>query len=80
MFLIYKCAFPISRGLGRRGWGGVGGGGGRGLRGGGGNFLYLAYYRRACPMAPFFSAARYMISPLISTKSIRMARFFWIPL
>ena len=29
-------------------------------------------------MAPFFSAVRYMIGPLFSTKSIWMTRFFWI--
>ena len=28
----------------------------------------------------FFSVARYMIGPLFSTKSIWMARFFWIPM
>ena len=36
----------------------------------GGNFLYMAKYGCTCRMAPFFSAARYMISPLFSTKSI----------
>ena len=46
---------------------------------GGGNFLYMAYYGRACRIAPFFSTARYMIGPLFSTKSIWMAQFFWIP-
>ena len=44
----------------------VGGGGGGGW--GGGNFLYMAKYGCACRMAPFFSAARYMIGPLFSTK------------
>ena len=48
--------------------------------GGGGNFLYMAKYGCACQIAPFFSAARYMIGPLFSTKSIWMARFFWIPI
>ena len=48
--------------------------GGRG--GGGGNFLCMAYYGRACRKAPFFSTARYMIGPLFSTKSIWMAQFF----
>ena len=41
-----------------------GGGGG----GGGGNFLYMASYGCACRMTPFFSAARYMISPLFQQK------------
>ena len=51
--------------------GGGGGGGGRGAgRGGGANFLYMALYGCACRIAPFFSAARYMIGPLSSTKSI----------
>ena len=34
----------------------------------------------ACRIAPFFRAARYMIGPLFSTKSIWMAPFFWIPM
>ena len=53
----------------------MGGGGG----GGWGNFLYMAYYGRACRIAPFFSTARYMIGPLFSTTSIWMVQFFWIP-
>ena len=35
-----------------------------------GNFLYIALYGCACRIAPLFSAARYMIGPLFSTKSI----------
>ena len=48
--------------------------------GGGGNFLYMASYGSACRIAPFFSAARYMIGPLFLTKGIWMVRFFWIPM
>ena len=45
-------------------------GGGKGVCvwGGGGNFLYMAEYGCACRMALFFSAARYMIGALFSTK------------
>ena len=49
------------------------------MGGGGGNFLYMVYYGRACRIAPFFSTVRYMIGPLFSTKCIWMAQFFWIP-
>ena len=41
----------------------VGGG-----RGGDENFLYMAQYGCACRIVPFFSAAKYMISSLFSTK------------
>ena len=43
-----------------------------------GNFLYMALYECACQMALFFNAARYMISPLFSTKSIWLTQFFLI--
>ena len=55
---------------------GAGGGGGRG-----GVTSYIWHstdVRTEWP--PFFSAARYMIGPLFSTKSIWMTRFFWIPM
>ena len=51
----------------------------RGGSWGWGNFQYIAQYGCACRIAPFFSAARYMIGPLFLSKSIWMARFFWIP-
>ena len=50
--------------------GGGGGGGGGGV-GAGGNFLYIWHSTDVrAGIAPFFSAARYMIGPLFSTKSI----------
>ena len=36
----------------------------------GGVTFYIWHSRCACQMAPFFSAARYMIGPLFSAKSI----------
>ena len=48
-------------------WGGRGGGG-RGWWGEWGG--YMALYGCACRMAPFFSAAKYMIGPFFSAKSI----------
>ena len=44
------------------------GGGGGVWRGGEGNFLYMAKYGCACRMAPFFSAAKYMIGPFFQHK------------
>ena len=44
------------------------GGGGVGGEGGGGYFLYMAQYGCACRMAPFFSAAKYMIGPFFQQK------------
>ena len=35
-----------------------------------GKFLYMAEYGCACRTAPFFSAARYTISPLFLNKNI----------
>ena len=50
---------------------GGGGGGGRG-----GNSLYMTWYGCAARIAPFFSAARYMISPLFPRKLYMTDPFF----
>ena len=50
------------------------GGGG----GGGGNSLYITWYGCAARIAPFFSAARYMISPLFPRKLYMTDHFFLI--
>ena len=56
-----------------RGRGEEWGGGGEG-----GNFLYMALYGCACRMASFFSAARYMISPLFFNKKYMTDPIFLI--
>ena len=48
------------------------------ISGGAGNYLFMKYYRCVAPNAPFFSAARYTISPLFLRKSKRLTQFFII--
>ena len=74
-FELIRWHLPKFSDLVEGGGGGVRGGGGGG--GGGGVTSYIwhsADVRAEWP--PFFSAARYIISPLFSTKSIWLARFF----
>ena len=45
-------------------------------RGGGGNSLYMTWYGCAARIAPFFSAARFTISPLFPKKPYMTDPFF----